>query len=411
MNRQILSVTGLLLCVACAASPSSPSFDHLGAEELRAEAERVAHETIILDGHIDLPYRLRSNPEDVTVRTPGGDFDYPRAIEGGLDAPFMSIFVPAAAEAAGEAKQIADELIDLVEKIAADAPDKFEVATSTSDVHRLFGTGRIALLMGMENGSPIEGKLDNIDYFHGRGIRYITLCHSKDNHICDSSYDERHTHRGLTEFGRQMVRRMNDVGIMIDVSHISDDSFWQVMDLSQTPVIASHSSLRHFTPDFERNMSDDMVIALADRDGVVQINFGSSFIQEDFRRYGERRRAAITEFCTAQEVERDSEVARNFVKEYDLENPRVLADVTDVADHIDRVVDLVGVEHVGFGSDYDGVGPTLPTGLEDVSQFPTLIAELMRRGYTEAELKLIASGNVLRVFEAVEQYAAQQATN
>ena len=244
-------------------------------------ARQLAQSTLIVDGHIDVPYRLKRRPDDVTEATASGDFDYPRAVEGGLDAPFMSIYVPARLEDEGGAKDLADELIDMVEGIAASAPDKFTVAHTSTDVEEAFADGRISLLLGMENGSPVEGDLANLEHFHRRGIRYITLCHSRDNHICDSSYDDRHTHKGLTTFGRVVVRGMNELGIIIDVSHISDDAFWQVMDLTRAPVLATHSSLRHFTPGFARNMSDEMVRKMAEKGSVVMINFGSSFVTDE----------------------------------------------------------------------------------------------------------------------------------
>ena len=286
----------LTLSLGCAhVSSSLPPEQH---------AQLLARELILLDGHIDLPYRLTRKMQDVSVRTPEGDFDYPRAVEGGLDAPFMSIFVPAEYEEKGGAMRFADELIDLVESLARDHPDKFVVAASASDVRSAAARGRIALLLGMENGSPIEGRLENLDHFHRRGVRYITLCHGKDNHICDSSYDERKSSGGLTPFGRSVVQRMNDLGIMVDVSHISDESFWDVLEVSRAPVIASHSSLRHFTPGFERNLADDMVVALAEEGGVVQINFGSSFISEAYRQYDSDRREHLRAFMEENGLER-----------------------------------------------------------------------------------------------------------
>jgi membrane dipeptidase len=377
--------------------------------DYQARAQELAHEFLITDGHIDTPIRLAGQGEDaddVGFATEGGDFDYPRAVEGGLDAPFFSIYVPARYEDEGGAKAFADMLIDGVEALAAQHPDKFAVASSVADARAAFSAGRIALFMGMENGSPVEGDLANLDHFHARGIRYITLCHSKDNHICDSSYDERHTHGGLTDFGREAVRRMNELGIMVDVSHISDDAFWDVMELTTAPVVASHSSLRHFVPGFERNMSDDMVRRMAQNGGVVQINFGSSFISDEYRRHGDVRRAELEVLFTESGVEPRSDEGRAIRAAYDVEHPRTFADVTDVADHIDRVVELAGIDHVGFGSDFDGVGDSLPTGLKDVSDFPNLIAELLRRGYADEDIEKICSGNVLRVLGEVERIAA-----
>jgi len=392
-----------LLAVSCAATERV-------APEVRAR--QLAREVLILDGHVDVPIRLygqkRSGGEvdDVTLRTEGGDFDWERAVAGGLDAPFMSIYTPASGEEAGTSKAMADELIDLVEDIAAAGPEKFTVARTAKQVRQAFRDGKIALLMGMENGSPIEGDLANLDHFFERGVRYITLCHSKDNHICDSSYDDRHTHGGLTPFGREVVERMNSLGIMVDVSHISDDSFWQVMELTRAPAIASHSSLRHFVPGFERNMSDEMVLRLAQNGGVIQINFGSSFLTAEANAYSDRRGKAQERFREEHGVEARSAEDRAFRDEWTAANPYPFATVAVVADHIDRAVELAGIDHVGLGSDFDGVGPTLPIGLEDVSGYPNLLAELLRRGYSEQEVAKICSGNVLRVMEQVERIAA-----
>jgi len=392
--RGVLGAAAALVLAACASADRA------------AEAQALAHDTIILDGHVDLPFRLSRRPADVTQRTEDGDFDYVRAREGGLDAPFMSIFVPASYEEQGGARAFADELIDLVEGLAAEAPTKFAMASSAADVRAIFESGRIALLLGMENGAPIEGRLENADHFHARGVRYITLCHSKDNHICDSSYDTRHSSGGLTPFGFELVRRMNELGILIDVSHVSDDSFWQVMETTAAPVIASHSSLRHFVPGFERNMSDDMVRRMAANGGVVQINFGSTFISSAANGAGDARRAALLAHADEHDLERGDPALEAFSQQYAEQHPFPRATVADVVDHIDRVVDLAGIDHVGLGSDFDGVGDSLPEGLRDVSMYPNLIEELLGRGYSHADIVKICSGNVLRVLAAAERNAA-----
>ncbi|MCB1052410.1 MAG: dipeptidase [Acidobacteria bacterium] len=372
--------------------------------QMQAKAQKLAHSVIILDGHVDLPYRLIEEMEDVSVRTPKGDFDAVRAQEGGLNAPFMSIYVPAELEGNG-AKAKAEELIQLVEGLCQKNPEKFAIAHSVDEVQAQFKQGLISFPMGMENGAPIEGDLKNVAYFHQRGIRYITLTHSKSNHICDSSYDENHQWKGLSPFGKQVVAEMNRVGIMVDVSHISDDSFFQVMELSAVPVIASHSSCRHFTPGFERNMSDEMIQLLAKKGGVIQINFGSSFIKADYQKAAD----GIWKEAGRIREEQGEDAAKAFMEKKMKETPLPRASVKDVADHIEHVIKLVGVDHVGLGSDFDGVGDSLPDGLRDVSQYPNLFLELMKRGYNETEIEKIASGNVLRVWRAVEAYAQKQA--
>jgi membrane dipeptidase len=365
----------ILLVVGTAVSCSSPkATTEKEVQDIESRADSLAHAYIIIDGHVDIPYRLWDNPEDISVRTEGGHFDYVRAKEGGLDAPIMSIYIPSERENNG-AKALADSLIDLVEGLAAGNPDKFAVAVSPDEIEEQFSRGLISLPMGMENGAPIEGDLENITHFYNRGIRYITLTHAKDNHICDSSYDTTRTWNGLSPFGEQVVAEMNRVGIIVDVSHITDSTFYQVMRLSEAPVFASHSSCRHFTPGFERNMSDDMIKVLGEHDGVIQINYGSYFLHEDFQNKPEGDTTNITT-------------------------------VQMVADHIDHVVKIAGIDHVGFGSDFDGVG-ALPAGLEDASKMPNLIAELLRRGYSDEDIAKICYKNTFRVWRAVEEYARQ----
>jgi membrane dipeptidase len=370
-------------------------------------ATEIAKKYIITDGHIDVPYRLEEKYEDVGHATESGDFDYPRAVAGGLDAPFMSIYIPAKLEfEGGGSKQLADKLIDSVEKIVNDAPEKYALAYSVADVEANFKKGLISLPMGMENGSPIEGNLENLKHFYQRGIRYITLAHSLSNHISDSSYDKKRPAQGLTDFGKQLIVEMNNLGIMVDVSHISDQAFYQVMEISKVPAIASHSSARHFTPGFERNMSDDMIKLLAKNGGVIQINFGSTFISKESRESYDAGKAAVEKFAKDNNLAADSEEVKAFAKKYSEENPFKYATRDDVLDHFDHVVKIAGIDAVGIGSDYDGVGDSLPQGLKDVSTYPGLIQGLLDRGYSEQDIAKILSGNVLRVWKQNEAYAA-----
>lgn len=385
-------------------------------EDLQAKAERLAQELLILDGHVDAPYRRQSQPEDarddLSQRTEG-NFDYVKAKEGGLDAPFMSIYIPAGYQTEGGAKELADELIDMVYGFEEQWPDKFAVATSPEEVRAVVAEGKIALPMGLENGAPVEGDLANLQHFYDRGIRYITLTHSENNHISDSSYADPDDRKwdGLSPFGEEVVREMNRLGIMVDVSHISDAAFEDVMRVTQAPVIASHSSARHFTPDFERNMSDDMIRALADNGGVIQINFGSTFLSGEVQEARSGYWDALRAYMQERGIERGAPEAEAAMEEFDQQywegKEKPFADVTDVADHIDHVAELVGVDYVGLGSDFDGVGDSLPTELKDASQLPNLFRVLLERGYTEEEIEKIASGNVMRVWEEVERVAAE----
>lgn len=373
-------------------------------DPLRARAEQLAQEFIIVDTHIDVPEQLRDHWQNISQRIQDGEFDYPRAKAGGLNAPFMSIYIPAEEEKQGTARKTADMLIDMVDKFAVDWPDKFAIATSPGDVRKQFNTGKISLCLGMENGAPMETEQD-VEYFYRRGIRYVTLTHALDNHISDSSYDTTHTWHGLSPFGKKLVLDLNKAGIMVDVSHISDDAFYQVMEISKAPVIASHSSCRFFTPGFERNMSDDMIERLAKQGGVLQINFGSDFLSKRYRDEQEDTRKAIDEYLKSHHLSDRDSSGRAFISQYRKDHPIAHADVQDVVAHMTHVVKLVGVDHVGIGSDFDGVGDSLPTGLEDVSHYPNLIYGLLKAGYTESDIKKICGENLLRVWSQVETTA------
>ena len=383
--------------------------------KLRKQADKLAQKTIITDGHVDLPYRLRvknfkleKEYLGIPVETSEGDFDFVRARKGGLDAPFMSIYIPASTQKDGGAKLLADSLIDMVKGIIKAHPDKFGHGNSIKEVKDNFKKGRVSLPMGMENGAPIEDNLGNVQYFYDRGIRYITLTHSRDNQICDSSYDTTRTWNGLSSFGSHVVREMNRVGIMVDVSHISDSTFYQVVRLTKVPVIASHSSCRVFTPGFERNMNDDMLRELAKNRGVIQINFGSSFIDSELQDFYNSYWDKMTAYLEERGFSYGDKEAEAHIKQFEKENPRLYSDVQKVADHIDHVVKIAGVDHVGFGSDFDGVGDSLPKGLKDVSQYPNLIYELLKRGYSKQDVKKICYKNVFRVWKKVQQYADAQ---
>jgi len=382
------------------------------------QAIDLAHNTILVDGHVDLPYRLRiagfqleKEYIDVSQRTEDGNFDYVRAKEGGLDAPFMSIYIPASfQQTPGRAKKLADSLIHMVEDIATKYPAQYALARTPEDIQQNFEQGLISLPMGMENGAPIEDTLENVQYFFDRGIRYITLTHSKDNLICDSSYDTTYTWNGLSPFGEKVVAEMNRLGIMVDISHVSDSTFYDVMELTKAPVIASHSSCRHFTPGFERNMADHMIRRLGENGGVIQINFGSSFLDSTSQTKFTAIRTHISEWLKENDLSRSDSAAQAYIESYTQEQAP-FSTVQRVADHIDHVVKLAGIDHVGLGSDFDGVGNTLPTGLKDVSEYPNLIQELLDRGYSEEDIRKICHENVFRVWRKVIEVAAEQQNN
>ena len=374
-------------------------------------SEQIASEMLIVDTHIDAPYRLweqhQSGQEidDISKMTTG-NFDFTKAKSGGLNVPFFSIYLPAETEEDGSAYEVANNLIDMVEDIITLSPDKFTLIKSIDDISSLDIKNTLGVVLGMENGAPIEGDLSRVQFFYDRGIRYITLTHSKTNHISDSSYDENIQWGGLSDFGKQLIEEMNSVGIMVDISHVNDDAFYQAIEISNTPVIASHSSLRHFTPGFERNVDDEMLKALAKKGGVIQINFGSSFISEAPGLYFDK----IKKYINDQVIDLKNASKEDIDKvraEFMSKNPFPYANVSLVADHIDRVVFLVGIDHVGLGSDFDGVGDSLPEGLKDVSMYPNLIKELLNRGYKKEDIRKILSGNLLRVWKQVESYARE----
>lgn len=379
----------------------------VSAQEYTAsdKAKQIAQDNMLIDTHIDVPYRIANLWEDVTQATAQGEFDYPRAVEGGLNVPFMSIYIPAQLEQTpGASKQLAHQLIDSMEALAWRAPDKFAMAYTVADVEKQFEQGQISIALGMENGSPMEGDMANLKEFYERGIRYITLSHSLSNHIADSSYDIRRQWNGLSPFGKELVVEMNNIGMMIDISHVSDDAFWQTLEITKAPVIASHSSLRRYTPGFERNMSDDMIKALGENGGVIMINFGSTFVTQAANRYRDMINQQIEQ--VKEQYGEDSEEAKTRIAELQKDNPFPFATLEQVLDHIDHVVELIGIDHVGIGSDYDGVGDSLPVGLKDVSTYPNLIQGLLDRGYSEADIKKIMNENLLRVWRQVEDYAA-----
>ncbi len=391
--------TGMLLglCLCFSLVHAQPADE----AKLREKAQRLAQKYIIVDTHIDVPYRLREKYEDISGRTAGGNFDYVRAREGGLNAAFMSIYVPSGYEPKGLATALADSLIDMVEGFQQRWPDKFAIARSVAEVRDHFKQGLISLPMGMENGAPIAGKLENLRHFWSRGIRYITLTHAKSNHICDSSYDPNRPWQGLSPFGREVVAEMNRLGIMIDISHVTDSTFYQVLRLTRAPVIASHSSCRHFTPGWERNMDDDMIRALARNGGVIQIAFGSSFVNGAYQAAD----AGMWRFIEEHKIDLASPEGRSRLQQYRAEHQFPEVTIADLVANIDHVVKLVGVNHVGFGSDFDGVGEALPTGMKSVADYPNLIFALLRLGYSEKDIEKICSGNLLRVWSEVEKTA------
>jgi membrane dipeptidase len=411
MKKTIYSILFFGLILAC--QPNSPETDYttISDEERLEVAKELAQNTIIVDGHMDLPFRmynlghdLRGEVFDFMSKSSEGNIDYVRAREGGVDAPFMAIYIPASYQVTGGAKGLADTLIMMVERMVDNWPDKLALARSPEDIQSNFENGLLSLPMGIENAAAIEDDLSNIAYFYDKGIRYMTLTHGKDNLVGDSSYDDAETHGGLSDFGKEVVLEMNRLGMIVDVSHITDKTFFDVAEISKAPIVATHSSVRAFTPGFERNVSDDIIKKLAEKDGMVMITFGGSFLDQAYADANAAVRSHIQEWLKENDLSYRDEAAQAYIRAYSADK-KPTVHVSKVVDHIDHVVDLVGIDHVGLGSDFDGVGDTLPEGLKDASMYPNILAELLKRGYSLEDIEKICYKNFFRVWERVEEIA------
>lgn len=370
-----------------------------------AAARKLAIDAVIVDTHIDAPSQLMKQWLDLSVAQPR-EFDFPKARAGGLDVGFMSIYTSPGQDDDGSAYAVANAMIDAVEKTAAEHPDKFALLRSPRDVEALRRLDLVLLPMGMENGAPIGDDLRRLEFFFGRGIRYITLAHSANNRIADSSYAQEKKWNGLSPFGREVVAEMNRLGMMIDVSHLSDDAVAQSVDLSRAPVVATHSALRHFTPGFERNLSDELAKAIAAKGGVIQIPFGNAFVDPASAAKTQAYFVEYAAFERDRAAGKTTKTVAEFDDEWDKAHPPLAVKIEAVLDQIDYGVKLVGIDHIGIGSDFDGVGGALPEGLKTVADFPNLIAGLQARGYSDADIRKILGSNLLRVWRRVEAVAA-----
>lgn len=335
------------------------------------EAKAIHESGMLFDGHNDLPWTMRAKADSsfdkVDIAKPT-EFhtDIPRLKAGGLKAQFWSVFVPAGTATTGNALVMTMEQIDLVDQMLKRYPEHFEFAPTVADIERITREGKIASMMGVEGGYSIENQLSVISRLYDRGVRYMTLTHSKTIEWADSATDEP-KHGGLTEFGKEVVREMNRVGMLVDISHVSEDAMNDALDASKAPVIFSHSSAKAIC-DHPRNVSDAVLNRLKDNGGVVMVNFMSSYVAP-----------------TAQ------------LKE----DPKARGTVYGVCDHIEHIIKVAGIDHVGIGSDFDGV-PSLPVGLEDVSKYPSITQILLDRGYNKQQIHKILGGNVLRALRQAE---------
>jgi membrane dipeptidase len=387
------------------------SFSQDAVSGLDQRVEKIHRKVLTLDTHEDTPLCLMDEGFDISKRhDPVKDHskvDFPRMREGGMDASFFAVFVGQGKrtnEGNLLAKQRADAIFDSIYAVLARFPGDAGLAVTPSDAYKLKKQGKRAIFIGMENGYPIGSDLSAIKNYYNKGARYITLCHTRNNDICDSSTDSTENN-GLSEFGKSVVKFMNKTGMMVDVSHVSDKSFYDVIALSKAPVIASHSCSRALC-DNPRNMDDDMLRALAKNGGVIQMCILSAYVKKQ-----KPNPARDSAFASLRKKYRnyenlpkaDMDQARKDWDVLDDKYPQPLATVSDVVDHIDHIVKIAGIDHVGIGTDFDGGGGV--TGCMDVSQMKNITRELLIRGYSTADIRKIWGGNLLRVMTKVGRIA------
>jgi membrane dipeptidase len=377
------------------------------ADDIAERARKIHFGSILVDTHDDTTQRLVDEKFDLGHRDPHGHIDIPRMKEGGMGAIFFSIWMPSAITGPEAVKRALDQ-IDAVREQVRLHPDDLVLATTAEEVRRAHAQHKIAALMGMEGGHMIDNDLGVLRMYAALGVRYLTLTHGGNTEWADSSTDKP-AHNGLTDFGKGVVRELNRLGVIVDISHVADKTFYDALETSKAPMIASHSSCRALC-DAPRNMTDDMIKALAAKGGVIQINYHMGFLSQEYRNATSnpafvkeandevQKRCGASEACQIREGER---VAREFVEQG--KAPRV--DWTKIVDHIDHAVKLAGADHVGLGSDFDGAN--MPYGMEDCSKLPKITEALLRRGYSEPDIRKILGGNTLRVMEQVEQVAKQ----
>lgn len=386
-KRFLLLFSLALLCTLPALPPVSaqnpaPKPALKDDAKLRERALKLHRTAFVVDTHNDITSPIADEGFDLGARDNSGKIqtDIPRMKEGGLNVEFFSIYVAAKYAKEGGAARRAMEMIDGVYEQARRHPESLEMAYNLADIRRIRRAGKIAALMGIEGGHAIEDSLSALRLFHRLGVRYMTLTHTNTNNWADSAggigNPPEKRHGGLSDFGKEVIREMNRLGMMVDVSHIGDETFQDVIETTEAPVIASHSSCRTLT-NVPRNMTDDMLRALAKNGGVIMINFYNGFINTDYAKPGDP-----VPTKSAQTATLDMLMA-----------------------HFDHAIKIAGIDHVGIGSDFDGVDGLLPPGMEDVSKLPTITYELLKRGHSEAEVKKVLGGNLLRVLAENERVA------
>ncbi len=400
-----LLMTALLffLALPCCNAQETITAEKAEALPLWQKAAKIHEEAIVIDTHCDTPLPIHRG-FDIGQRSDKGNLDLIRMKEGGLDAVFFAVFTPNEEDNNHPSKRA----LRTIEEITASVkkyPDLAAMAYSPDDIRSIQKAGKRAILIGMENGSPIEGSLELLHEYYKLGVRYIGLTHWNNNDLCDAGTSEIPKWKGLSPFGKEVVKEMNRLGIMVDVSHSSDDTVRDILAISRAPIIASHSSVRALcnTP---RNLPDELIKAIAQKGGVIQINFYSGFLDDGYNeRSKEIREKLAPEFQKLREKYKDDQAgywseASAFWAKHAPNPPKIEI----LINHIDHVAKLVGPDHVGLGSDFDGAG-SFPEGLSDVTGYPLITYHLLERGYSEEDIKKILGGNLLRVFDTVIQTA------
>jgi len=380
-------------------------------DAVAARVDRILREVPLIDGHNDLPEqyeeRVKNHLAQIDIRqdqsklTPALHTDIPRMRQGRVGGQFWSVYVPAALKGADAVRAVLDQ-IDVVHRLEGLYPDTFEPARTADDVVRIHRSGRIASLIGVEGGHSIGNSLAVLRQLYATGARYMTITHSANNDWADSATADP-VHGGLTPFGKQVIAEMNRLGMLVDLSHVSPKTMHDILDVAAAPVVFSHSSARALT-DHPRNVPDDVLRRVKEKDGVVMITWVPGFVSEKVRAHGaakDAEEARLKALYRGQPEKLKAELAR-----WEAANPAPRATVKDVADHIDHVVKVAGADHVGLGADLDGI-TTTPEGLDSVATYPRLFAELVRRGYTDGQLKGVAGANVLRVMRKAETVAVR----
>jgi membrane dipeptidase len=366
---------------------------------------KPAPHAITVDTHADTPSEFLDHPFDLGVLNTRGHFDYPRMKAGGLDAEFFAAYVPAKYANKGAAAYCM-KIMETIHEMADNYPSWVRFAMSTAGIRAAVAENRRAILIGIEGGHAIEDSLDLLRAFYRFGARYMTLTHTNTNNWADSSTDEA-KHNGLTPFGKQVVLEMNRLGMLVDISHVADKTFYDVVEVSKAPVIASHSSSRALAS-APRNMTDDMLVALAKNGGVAMVNFYPVFLSDDVAKASKARDEKLKPEIAALKAKDPDEgaVYQEGVRKLMAANPLPKVSWTVIVDHIDHMVKVAGIDHVGIGSDFDGI-PGTPEGMEDVSKLPAIPAELKRRGYSDSDIRKIMGDNFMRVFGEAERVAKE----